>query len=266
MNKRYLPVIASVLILAITVATFQPAFAAVTTLRALAMPTLVVFTIPEDDQIRQTGMMVFADTRLDFQAIVAAGGVYSTVVTPGKTNDFQDLLAQYKLLVSYNGVPINPTSLFCQIDEKDKANPLKDKQGPWENLKTIVVDKTSNFVCKVRWGKPGVGVLDVYYTGPLLPQYISDYVVAVYATLKIGSTLIYGSDIQDLCILGWSMYGNHPDGVPVGAAGSPLHWLKPDGSFHTIYPDPLDSVVSCETAALWQKHVELVPPLPIPWT
>ena len=28
-----------------------------------------------------------------------------------------------------------------------------------------VPKENTNFICKPRWGKPGVGVLDVYYIG-----------------------------------------------------------------------------------------------------
>ena len=75
-----------------------------------------------------------------------------------------DLIAQFKILVSYNGVPVTPDSIFCQFVEKDKAQPLKNQQFTAENL-VSVPKENSNFICKFREGKPGVGVLDVYYIG-----------------------------------------------------------------------------------------------------
>ena len=74
-------------------------------------------------------------------------------------------MAQFKILISYNGVPVT-ASITCQFVEKDKANPLKDQQFAAENLKSVPKENP-NFVCKFREGKPGVGVLDVYYIGDL---------------------------------------------------------------------------------------------------
>jgi len=239
MDKRYLPVVASVLILAIAFASVLPVFA-VTVVRARANPTLVVVTIPEDDEIRKTGMIVFADSEANFRA--------HTTTWPEA-----DLLAQYKLLVSYNGVPVTPTAMTCQIIEKDKANPVKDQQKSWENLKTVPVDQTGAFVCKVRWGKPGVGVIDIYFKGTPSWKFISDYVVVIGAVYTIGRTYVYGYEIQDVCVLGW----------PLGTTGN-SHWTKPDGDQHYVYPNPLGSWVSCEEAALYQKHYVLG--YPIPWT
>ena len=112
-------------------------------------------------------------------------------------------MSQYKIFVSYNGVPVTPTAVFCQFVEKDKVNPLKPgPQGLWENLVSKPVEN-DNFVCKLRWGKPGVGVIDVYYIGALTPQYIADYIVAVSASLAVGRTTVVGTEIQDLCLLGY---------------------------------------------------------------
>ena len=59
MNKRYLPAIASLLIIAIALTSFMPVFAALPT-RLVAQPTLRVTTIAEDDEVRQTGIMWMA--------------------------------------------------------------------------------------------------------------------------------------------------------------------------------------------------------------
>ena len=185
MNKRYLPAIASILIIAVALTSFMPVFAALPT-RLAAQPTLRVTTIAEDDELRETGVMFM--------------GTGTTPATLGTGP--QDLLAQFKILVSYNGVPVTPTSVYCQFVEKDKANPLKDQQFPAENLKTVPKENP-NFICKFRWAKPGVGVLDVYYIGAALGQYIADYILVVGADLAVGRTTVWGTEIQDICLLGW---------------------------------------------------------------
>jgi hypothetical protein len=240
LDKKYLPAIASILVLAVVLSSVMPAFAV--PLRAVANPTLVVVTIPEDDEVRKTGIMLLADSQANFVA---------------ETPLFQDLLAQFKILVSYNGVPVTPTSLFCQVIEKDKYNPVKDQQFPAENLKTVPKDQSGLFVCKYREGKPGVGVLDVYFIGDAKVQYISDYVLVVGATFLIGRTSVYGTEIQDICILGW------PYLTAPGGAGDSWRITKPSGDLHISYPDPIGPYMSCEDLALVQKTML---GFQIPWT
>jgi hypothetical protein len=242
MNKRYLPAIASLLIIAVALTSFMPVFATLPT-RLIAQPTLRVTTIAEDDEVRETGVMWMVRDRNTFLALQGGGGLL---------NPEQDLLAQFKILVSYNGVPTTPTSVYCQFVEKDKANPLKDQQFPAENLKTVPKE-TENFICKFRWGKPGVGVIDVYYVGGLAGQYIADYIIVVGADLTVGRTTVWGTEIQDICLLGWPVPENTPD------------WIitKPDGTVHYIYADPLGGWTSCEDIALQQKDQLGIP---IPWT
>ncbi len=241
MNKRYLPAIASILIIAVDLTSFMPVFAALPT-RLVSQPTLRVTTIAEDDELRETGVMWMADSQEGFEDPALRAG--------------QDLLAQFKIIVSYNGVPVTPTSTYCQFVEKDKANPLKDQQFPAENLKTVPKENP-NFVCKFRWGKPGVGVIDVYYIGAALGQYIADYILVVGADLAVGRTTVWGTEIQDICLLGW----------PVIEAGAPYKILKPDDTFHYIFADPLGLPLtkwaSCEDVALMQKDQLGIP---IPWT
>jgi hypothetical protein len=244
MNKRYLPAIASILIIAVALTSFMPVFAALPT-RLVSQPTLRVTTIAEDDELRETGVMWMASSQVNFQA--------SPQVLTG-----QDLLAQFKIIVSYNGVPTTPTSTYCQFVEKDKANPLKDQQFPAENLKSVPKENP-NFICKFRWGKPGVGVIDVYYIGALAGQYIADYILVVGASMAVGRTTVFGTEIQDICLIGW----------PINEEG-PLNVItKPDGTVHYIYDDPLAAEAgiftwtSCEDIALMQKDQLGIP---IPWT
>jgi len=245
MNKRYLPVIASLLIIAMASTSFLPVFAQLPS-RLVAQPTLTVVTIAEDDELRETGVMFFADNMAHF----IAG-------TPAWTK----LESQFKILVSYNGVPVTPTSTYCQFVEKDKRNPLKDRQGTWENLASVPKE-VNNFVCKFRWGKPGVGVIDVYYIGLPSGWTIADYIMVVGADLAVGRTTVWGTEIQDICVLGW------PVAVPVPPApGVPLApiWIitKPSGNTHVIFPDALDGWTSCEDVALYEHDVLHIP---IQWT
>jgi hypothetical protein len=240
MKTRYLPAIASILIIAIAMTSLAPVFAALPT-RLIAQPILTVVTIAQDDQSRNTGTMWF--------------GTGTTPATLGTGP--QELMSQFKVFVSYNGVPVTPTTTHCQFVEKDKVNPLKPgPQGLWENLVSKPVEN-NNFVCKFRWGKPGVGVIDVYYVGALSAQYIADYILVVSAGLAVGRTTVMGTEIQDICVLAFPA----PTGPTTIVASS---WLitKPDGTVHPIYADPLGAYVSCEDAAL-QEQAMLG--LPILW-
>jgi hypothetical protein len=241
MNKRYLPAIASLLIIAIVSSSFMPVFADLPT-RLVAQPTLRVTTIAEDDELRATGVMWMGT------------GVTADDLGTGTSN----LLSQFKILISYNGVPVTPDLVTCQFVEKDKANPMKDKQFTAENLKSVPKENP-NFICKYREGKPGVGVLDVYYTGDALGQYIADYILVVGATLAVGRTTVYGTEIQDICLLGWPVATT----VATEAATPVTTITKGNGDTHDIYTDPLGDFISCEDVALLQ-HDALG--ITIPWT
>jgi len=232
MNTRYLPAIASILIVAIAMTSLAPVFAALPT-RLAAQPTLTVITIAQDDQGRETGVIVFG-----------TGTTFATLGTGP-----QDLMAQYKIFVSFNGVPVTPTGLTCQFVEKDKVNPLKPgPQGPWENLVSKPVEN-DNFACKARWGKPGVGVLDVYYLGDLAGQYVADYILAVSASIVVGRTTVFGTEIQDVCVLGF----------PAPTVTPAYLITKPDGTVHPIYADALGAYVSCEDLALQEQAILGIP-------
>jgi len=254
MNKRYFPAIAALLI-AVTCTSFLPALAQVAScpngsgLPCLptflaAEPVLTVITIAQDDQLRNTGVIWLADTMANYVAGTPAA---------------QDLMAQFKLFVSYNGLPIAPTSIFCQFVEKDKSEPIKNAQGPWETLVSVPKDVSQNFICKPRWAAPGVGVLDVYYIGPGLPVSIADYVLVVTANFAIGRTLVYGTDMQDICVLGW------PVSSTADSTTEPTFYqiTKPNGGILYLIADPLGGWKSCEDLALAQ-HADLG--VPIEWT
>jgi hypothetical protein len=230
LDKKILPAIASLLVLGALLSLVVPAFAQMPAL-AIAGPTLVVKTIPEDDQIRKTGVILLGMTPPGFPEL------------PFSTADW---LAQFKISITYNGIAVNATTLYCQVIEKDKYNPIKDQQFPAENLKTVPKDQSGLFVCKWRAGKPGIGVLDVYYVGTAAAEYIADYVLVVGASYTIGRTVVFGTDMQDICVLGY----------PILEGG-----FIQDGPLGMI--DPLGSYVSCEDAALAEKDAA---GLGIPWT
>ena len=239
MNKRYLPAIAAIFIIALTASSFIPVYAVA--MRPQVSPTLFVLTIPEDDEVHKTGIMLLGTP--------PAGSPYYLSKT--------DLLAQFKVIVSLNGVPVTAT-LKCQVIEKDKVNPLKTKQGAWENLVSVPKDASGNFVCKYREGKPGIGVIDVYWVGPSatssvisVGQFIADYILIVQFTYTVGRTVIYGTEMQDICVLGWSFDDNY------------AVLTKPDGTEHYVFPNPLGDYNSCEDAALVQKDML---DLTIPWS
>ncbi len=272
-SKYMIPAVASLLIFVMLFASTFPAFATVT--RPVIGPKLVVTTIPEDDQIREKGIIILGlpvpdgwkatNKPWDEHPLPAVAGLVAS-----------DLLSQHKLLVTYNGQTLlwrqsGPNNgeyaapvVACNILEKDKVNPLPKKDGttgkqfPAENVKTKLIDVSQYFVCKPRWKQPAnmpgwyesVGVLDVYFRTSLLPttvqlaSFIADHILSVTVTLVLGRTLVIGSDIQDICVLGWAIDTNTK------------YITKPDGGkdFHFSWPDALGPFVSCEEAAIWQRY------------
>jgi hypothetical protein len=205
---------------------------------------LDVVTIPEDDQLRQTGVM-----GLDLAVPAGASGTR-----------YLDFMSQHKIKVSLDGKLLATSgtgisyTITCNVIEKDKvAVPgevtvsktiSRSRQFSRENLVTTLVDVASQFVCKPRWKPNGmsVGVLDVYFIGPNTRDYIADHILVVEVTWTIGRQTFYGVDIQDICILGWSM-----DRV--------MTYTKTNGDTHQISPDPLTGWAGCEELALYQRHV-----------
>lgn len=254
MNKLYLPAIASLLILTITFTTFGAVLALGLPVRAVAQPTLQVVTIAEDDEKRETGIMVLGlvpklpwDTQKPLDDLCLLGG--------GKDQfgNCIDKLAQYKILVTFNGVPVN-FLVDCQFIKKEKMHPLQKPQFPTETLRTVLTDESANFVCKLRSGKPGVGVLDVYYIGPQEKQFIADYIMVVSVFETFGATTVYGAEIQDVCVLGWAIGDN-------GDAANTMVLTKPDGTHHFSWPDTLGPFAGCEEAALWERDAMGLPVL-----
>jgi hypothetical protein len=225
---------AAFLIVAIAFAAVMPVFAQLP-LTLTTTPTLTVVTIAQDDQLMKTGVMWFSALSL-------------SSVSGFATATYPNLYSQFKIIVSYNGVPVTPSSLFCQVIEKDKYEP-KTPQGTWETLASNPVDASGWFVCKPRWGKPGVGVLDVYYVGPQTAFHFSDYILNVQVDYAIGRSTVYGSELQDICVLGWPA-----DGAvlyPFTNTATSTTWY--------FYVDPMLGYKSCEDLVLTEMAAVSVP-------
>jgi hypothetical protein len=276
MNHRYVSAIAAFLILGILLSATPLAYA-----QTLAFgPKLEVTTIPQDNQLLKKGIILL--------------GIQPGVPSLGMT----DLLSQHKLIVTYNGQTLTwnigtagPT-IACNVLEKDKVNVIPDpktgdgKQGDYENLMTKLTDVSDKFVCKPRWKSPAagvyesVGVLDVYYVGPLpdplagtaghptvaadnkaVGVWIADNVLVVEAFFTVGRTVVFGSDVQDICVLGWPVmaapapvFGVAPPAPPYGYTIT-----KPDGTQHFIFANAMGSFTSCEQLALAQRDTLGIP-------
>jgi hypothetical protein len=249
MNHKFMPAIAAFLILGVMLNAAPLAYAQ--TVLTFG-PKLEVVTIPQDNQKLEKGVIML--------------GIDSSNPL-SKTRGPTDLLSQHKIIVTYNGATLTwavgsagPT-IACNFLEKDKVNVINDpktgdgKQGDWENLMTKLVDVSEKFVCKVRWKSPAtgvlesVGVLDVYYIGPQAGVWIADNIMVVEAFFTVGRTVVFGSDIQDICVLGWAINANAPDTLAAA------NWVitKPDGTVHPMWTSPMGNFVSCEDLALAQR-------------
>jgi hypothetical protein len=168
-----------------------------------------------------------------------------------------DLLSQHKILATLNGVPATPDYLLCEIVEKEKAKipPMTTKtaskrQFADEVIKTTLQDVSSNFVCKFHWLKPGVGALDVYFVGPRVDNFIADHMLIVTVGYKVGRNTIWASELQDICILGWSMGDNVLALYLFDNPGYSVTPPFPEG--YWSWDDALGPFVSCDEAAAWQ--------------
>lgn len=249
MNHKYIPAVAAFLIVGMLLSAIPLSYAQTT----LAFgPKLDVVTIPQDDQVLGTGVMI-----LGLQTAVAG----------------KDLMSQHKLQVTYNGGLLSWSdelpgiTVVCNWLEKDKVNVVPDpktgkgQQGAYENLMTNLVDVSDHFVCKPRWKVINnevwsVGVLDVYYTGPTTlaknaGYFIADNIMVVSVYFTVGKTVAFGSEMQDICTLGWAVTGN----APQTAVAATFIITKPDGTQHYIWQNAMGNFVSCEALALAQRDV-----------
>jgi len=242
----YLAAMASILMLVMLLPSFTPAVSQ--TLLARAMPTLQVTTIAEDDEVRQTGVIVIGLNPAPGWPVDKPPDPYCQA-NPGHCTKKE---AQYKIIVSFNGLP-QPFSYACQFIKKEKLHPLQKPQGAYEVLRTVLTDESAGFVCKFRPGKVGVGVLDVYYVGPQQKQYMADYVMIVSVWETLGRTVVYGAEMQDICVIGWAV------GTSANDPANTMIITKPDGTNHFSWPDPLGPFHSCEDLALWERANQGLP-------
>jgi hypothetical protein len=278
MNKKtLLPAFAAFMILVMLAVAFPSAAAQVTSRDSYNMP-LTIVTVAEDDQARQTGVMILcvthgltfgtgSDTRaLDpntcLQETVQTGP--SNTISGGPTwNPWISKWTDYKILILLpNGAkffwPVSqafPTGLVlaCEVIEKDTVEP-KVPQASWEILKKMVTDRSSDFVCKFRWKALGgfywsVGVLDLYYTGPQRSEDVAPYILDIQAVFTDPTTKLvyYGAEMQDLCMLAW------PFNDPSDMQKRPFNLQKPEGLDLVRVPDPLDGFAGCQSATDFQR-------------
>jgi hypothetical protein len=268
MNHKFVPAIAAFLILGMLLSL---SLIPLTYAQTYAIgPQLTVVTIPQDNQELGTGVVILG----------LGTAPYGTLT---------DLMSQYKLEILYNGAPLTwldstpGPSYVCSVYEKDKINVVNDpktglgKQAAWENLMTSLVDVSNNFVCKFRWTYvttsmlESIGVMDVYYVGPtattaLAPlttsdaaYFIADNIVNVDAYITVGRTVVWGSDIQDLCVLGWVPNGYLEDGAAMTSPRPDIQYTKPDGALINLWSNPMGHYVSCEGLALIQRDLLKIP-------
>jgi hypothetical protein len=270
MNRRLLPIIAALLVLLIVLGTtpFTDALAA----EATVGPKLEVWTIAQDDQFHEKGVMILglvSDETEDPVSKCDPTGESETL--PACVDAPRDLMSQHKILVAYNGAPImwrvgdaGPV-VVCNIVEKDKVFVVPDpktgqgQQFETEVLMTKLFDVSDQFACKARWKSPdggahyeSTGVLDVYFTGMLDAHYLADYMLVVEVTYLIGRTIVWGTEMQDVCVLGW--WGEDT------SLGYGDRIEKADGTWHYIFDDPINSYASCGDLALIQRDAVGVKP------
>lgn len=273
MDRKLLPFVAAFLILAVVLGATPFTYAVSPTTMG---PKLEVTTIAQDDQMRETGIMILGIDPLDH-------------ATPKDPLPY-DLMSQHKLLVTYNGATVTwalgtaGVAIACNVLEKDTLPPTVDpktgagQQFPHEELLTKLTDVSDKFVCKPRWKSPasGVvessGVLDVYFVGPLpsapvtsndptkaspgvsgddVKVWIADYVLVVEATIAIGRTVIFGTEVQDICVLGWAV---SPTAF-FSPAATPFTITKPDGTAHYVWQNALGMFPGCDGLVLFELDV-----------
>jgi len=251
---------------------------------------LVIQTIPQDDQLREKGIIILCPQQLnddlegscedanyfpcaDDNGEVRVLGTPDIIGFPVCVSSDTDFHAEYKIDIRRNGVNVN-ADIECIVLEKDVC-----RSGFGEG--TIIKDVTDFFTCKFRQDgiNPGVGVIDIYFNELGLLQFdrsafIGDHILKVVA--RAGSDR--GSEIQDICILGFAtcrgfdprfpfnrdsarddcvFSGQRPIGFePSNFFYTPNFFTSvfSSGQPYTIFADPLYPFASCKDAALWERE------------
>jgi hypothetical protein len=293
MNHKYVPAIAAFLILGVLLSATPLAYG----VNVLTFgPKLEVVTIPQDNQKLAKGIILLGIDPAQDPTVPPVNAEGSPFILR------TDLLSQHKIIVTYNGATLKwnvqdpGPAIACNVLEKDKIAVQPDpktgdgQQGSWENLMTALVDVSDKFVCKVRWKSPStgvyesVGVLDVYYVGPLpapavsstdpakatkgvtplaVAPWIADNILVVEAFFTVGRTVVFGSDIQDICVLGWPIFAdaiNYAEPAIGFAIDKPatIFWdpvaMIYRGDEHWVFQNAMGTYVSCEELALAQRN------------
>jgi hypothetical protein len=203
-----------------------------------------VQTVAEDDEVRNEGIMVLCPT-----LPLPAGAGVADADTCNDNNDdiWEDLHASYELSTAYEGVPVEAT-IFCMVVRKDAVSPSAP-QFSEEVIVTEPTDVSDRFVCMTRPVAPGVGVLDVYYVGPSAAEAVGAYALIVQAAVTVGPRVYYGTDTQDLCVLGWPFNDGLANRTFSADASTEVGLRHLKRAMH-----PLDGFAGCKDAALYQRQ------------
>jgi len=210
------------------------------------VPELAVEVTAQDDEARNTGVMV-----------LCPGGpppAGDTRATDADTCDndgddmWQDLHAGYDLTIALNGAPIE-ASIACMVTQAQTVSP-SDPMDSFEDFRTELTDVSVDFVCVIRSVAPGIGALDLYYVGPPDAEAVGSYDLVVEAFVTIDTKVIFATDTQHICMLGWPFNDNGANMTFAVDASTP------DGLKHVKRaPHPLDGFAGCGDAALHQREL-----------
>lgn len=222
---------------------------------------LEVRLIPQDDQVRQKGIMILCP---DESPCSETTRQLNSKIEVSADSDF---IARYKVSFRANGVNIDPDQIICTVVLKEVCT-VKVPQFNTEEEGTELINVSDKFICKYRQAiptnTPGVGVIDLYYIGATNPaSEIGDHVLRVEAKANRPpgppgppplTQQVTGSDISDLCVLGFPVCRDE------GISCTDDHFF----SFEVVDPsvetfikssDSLFPFASCEDAAVWQREV-----------
>jgi len=213
----------------------------------VAGPQVRVQTVAEDDGARNTGIMVICPG-----GSIPPGDTRATDLDTCNDNGddiWEDVHASYKLSTTVEGVPVQPAAVTCMVVRNDIVSPSAP-QIPEEVIATEPTDVSDRFVCMIRPLAPGIGALDVYYTGPDAAEAVGAYELVVQAAVTVGSEVYLGTEIQDLCVLAWPFNdaaANKTYSVDASTEVGLKHLKRA--------PHPLDGFAGCNDAALFQREL-----------
>jgi hypothetical protein len=210
------------------------------------VPALAVEVTAKDDEVRDTGVMVLCPGGPPPPA--GAGVADADTCNDSGDDIWQDLHAGYELTITLDGAPTEAT-VACMVTQEEIVSP-SDPMAAFEDFRTELTDVSADFVCVIRTVAPGVGTLDLYYVGPDDAAAVGSYDLAVEAFVHIGTDVIFATDTQHVCMLGWPFNDNGANMTFAVDASTP------DGLKHVKRaPHPLDGFAGCGDAALYQRQL-----------